>query len=1110
MKKITKIVTSLIAIVIVTNLHSQNEDIAYPHIIPMTPNASELAKYADYPVSYYTGTPNTSIPIYEINVDGFKLPISLNYHASGIRVDQEATWVGLGWSLDVGGRISRTINGADDFMMTPDRGYPFMLTGYYDAPDIDSNLINHYGQQGSTECNYWPLGCPEYQLFYDPEPDIFFYNLPNMNGKFLIDKSRGAVLFDKSHNLKVEVIRNGLGSTVQFKITDSEGNQYQYNQWETTKNYSVVGWLNQNIHSSNSVYDTSASSFNNWFNIRGDQGSDGGSSGMGPPTNVTSWCLTKVITSKGREIDFTYDSETQHLPTQESRENYRYGTPIGSNNYSDSQYSYKSKVVNEGLRLNKIEGDFGKIEFNCSSRLDLKTTAKKLDSIAIYNNKNDLIKSYRFNYSYFNNDYSGDIQYEHVFKRLKLNSLIEYVGNNPLNNGYVFDYFAGNFPPKNSKNVDYWGYQNGKNYGSNYCIGLRINNDLTFDGVVKDADFDKAIIGTLKRITYPTGGFAEFKFESNKMPSGYFETHTYDPLSTQNSTIVDLPVFNSISNASYEYPSQDTHTFVINNPTTIKISCDLENTNGTPDLNYDYNSTSNPLGRLRKISPTSSTIYSYVCPYVFGTSYSISNQIYGQGEEVTLTEQEFTLDAGTYEFIAYTPPKDVLAYWRFLIQENFYITPGATYNAGGIRISEIKTDAKTRKFNYPIGQMLVEPILYYKGIRFGIPNEAIDNCLVQVSESKTPLSTFSNGNFIGYDWVEEYVVDENNNVSKTKYTFFNDTESDFFDDNFPDSPRYINYKNGMIKYIDKYKNSTLLERNEINYSSTYSSIVKAFKDKGPANGPNGVIGVGPSVIVARKILQYNYQIEWPLKSNEINTLHFDNGQSIVSETNYSYNSRDLLQSTSSTVNNSLLVKELKYPFEFTDAISLSMVDKNMVGIPVKTETFRDNEKTSTKVTQYKDWGNGLLAPEIVKTSKGAITTEDRLIFNAYDENGNILEVQQESGIKITYIWGYNKTLPIAKIENATYTEVQQYEANLQTLSNGTDEASLIAALNNLRTSLPNAIITTYTYKPLVGISTVTDPTGNKITYHYDSFNRLEFVKDQYGNDLNKNEYHYKN
>ena len=76
-------------------------------------------------------------------------------------------------------------------------------------------------------------------------------------------------------------------------------------------------------------------------------------------------------------------------------------------------------------------------------------------------------------------------------------------------------------------------------------------------------------------------------------------------------------------------------------------------------------------------------------------------------------------------------------------------------------------------------------------------------------------------------------------------------------------------------------------------------------------------------------------------------------------------------------------------------------------------------------------------------------------------NGNPLEVQKEGGMLISYIWGYNKTQPIAKIENAAYSEVQQYVSNLQTLSDGTDENALRTALDNLRTALPNAMVTTY-------------------------------------------------
>ena len=80
-----------------------------------SPEAHSLMQYSEVPVSLYTGVPSISIPIYTIEIGDYSLPITLQYHASGIKVTQEASRVGLGWSLHAGGAVGRIIQGRDDF-----------------------------------------------------------------------------------------------------------------------------------------------------------------------------------------------------------------------------------------------------------------------------------------------------------------------------------------------------------------------------------------------------------------------------------------------------------------------------------------------------------------------------------------------------------------------------------------------------------------------------------------------------------------------------------------------------------------------------------------------------------------------------------------------------------------------------------------------------------------------------------------------------------------------------------------------------------------------------------------------------------------------------------
>src|SRR5258705_12034914 len=93
-----------------------------------SPNAASLGKYGDVPVSYHTGIPDISIPIYTVRSGSLSLPVNLSYHASGLKVQEQASWVGAGWSLNAGGMITRTVKGAAD-----DRGYynGYVTKGYY-------------------------------------------------------------------------------------------------------------------------------------------------------------------------------------------------------------------------------------------------------------------------------------------------------------------------------------------------------------------------------------------------------------------------------------------------------------------------------------------------------------------------------------------------------------------------------------------------------------------------------------------------------------------------------------------------------------------------------------------------------------------------------------------------------------------------------------------------------------------------------------------------------------------------------------------------------------------------------------------------------------------
>ena len=106
----------------------QNDDPLVHNVISkgnvVSPDAASLGKYGEFPVNNYTGLPSISIPLYSVQSGEIGLPISINYHAGGIKVEEMASWVGLGWSLNAGGVITRSVRGiADDIIPSSARNY---------------------------------------------------------------------------------------------------------------------------------------------------------------------------------------------------------------------------------------------------------------------------------------------------------------------------------------------------------------------------------------------------------------------------------------------------------------------------------------------------------------------------------------------------------------------------------------------------------------------------------------------------------------------------------------------------------------------------------------------------------------------------------------------------------------------------------------------------------------------------------------------------------------------------------------------------------------------------------------------------------------------------
>ncbi|MEM8765314.1 MAG: hypothetical protein AAGD88_15955 [Bacteroidota bacterium] len=498
-------------------------------LVPGNPEVANLGRFGDNPMNKYNGSANINIPIHVVELDGLQIPFSLSYNTSGIRVQQEASWVGLGWNLSDGISISREINGFDDLRTAAAADNEGWLYSQDNLPPTGP---------GNTQFRLDKDELYALDLDYgqndpdDLEPDLFTANTPSGMVKFQLPKigSSGNILQARTLGERNFKIAYNV-SAKTFTLTDPNGFIYYFDQHEKSTSYMS--------NTGSSINESQALNLVN--NTAKPQSQD----------LILTWKVSRIESPyydaalNDAALDFTYAEGFQIGYPNFSE---TYGIDVASIPQQSGTVNLPQKMTASisgmnMLYLDTISGDFGKIVFDLGPRDDAFTpttmfnlrnmvwnignnpnnaSTHSLASVRVLDIHDKLVKTATFNYSYFNADDSTLLDKER-YLRLKLDSI------SILDKNYAFFYESPNaLPAKDTHGKDFWGFYNGRDDNTTripsfnrYLLvppsSANGNEDneayFKYQGADRASNFTFGKRGLLNRVEYPTGGSTEFVYE---------------------------------------------------------------------------------------------------------------------------------------------------------------------------------------------------------------------------------------------------------------------------------------------------------------------------------------------------------------------------------------------------------------------------------------------------------------------------------------------------------------------------------------------------------------------------------------------------------------------
>ncbi|TVZ27851.1 hypothetical protein JM83_2917 [Gillisia sp. Hel_I_86] len=1122
-----------------------------PEVTPPSPTAFELGKYGDIPVGMFTGTANVNIPLYNFKSKNLSFPISLSYNNSGIRVNQVSSWVGLGWNLNIGGVITRTVKGHADNTVGSN-------SSNRDFPDLEI----------TEGVNNSKLNPDVHKFLYqnsingkDAEHDLYNFNFMGFQGQFVIDGYDRIVLLNNDKALKIT--SSGSLDSTTFQITDESGIKYTFSVVEESETISICN------------------------------------DAANAPRPITAWYLSQITHPLGDQINLGYVSNTYTYYQGKSETYGRSKTykSCGDISCDDWGYSYCElhyRVV--GVKLATISTN-NPLDGQVVIKSDLVhpdiLSYELVEEIKILNSTGSILEKVGLNY-FFNSN-----------KRVFLDNITY----KDLTKKHTFSYNnSSNFPKRDSKGLDHWGFYNGQT--NNPSLLPRPNTTLWQNpqniGADREPNATYAIYGLLSEVTFPTGGKTKFYYEPN-MYFGYKREYVNNTIFVNSNPYSPYNAIASFSTSSNYSNTSNYPTRLLGYEDIDNFGCfgcsgsgrlELWDVTGSPQLKnrYDF-SKGNLLDVEFSLSPSRD--------YELRVS-ALSGSLHWMGKLEFYDEQNVQQNQiGSGMRIKKT--EDYLNDGQNMIKRYYYAKLNNLQQSTGIEgvKPDYLSEAIQRKIcegsgPFPLGasidcfqeilsssssQSLLNQrgsIVNYSNVTVSIGGNNFENGAEEHEFIINRLSTAEiihgggiylelplfNQNALnnGFEKTVAYYRKINGVLKKAYQKEFTFSSDPLFSKEIPSYIVKKAYEENIFTTPQPYTCTS----SDINKTYTYSycatnhvhfwkqlpnisciasgannqNIIKEHPCNRQNKSAGQTVAIDAFNINHVEAIKYNYIVERYTLDKTVERNYDENGTEINSKVieNFYENPKNLQLTrqllTTSDGNTSITtmfyaddvnsVNSLGYDnlttAEYAAISKLKVANEHRIAIPIQTLTELKNSsgtvlsKTAQR-TIFKDDGT-LVLPGSMESSKLSDPLESRMVYKQYDNKGNPLEVSMVNGPTTVYIWGYNQQFPIAKIENATYSEVSSQVGNLQTKSNldtdrtiGTSgtEGALRSALTTLRntTALSDAMITTYTYDPLVGVTSVTDTKGYISYYSYDTFNRLQFIKDANGKILNEYKYNYK-